>query len=118
MEKWQQLMNELRAGRKTFDNFESEKQFGAIFIDYSMVQTKINNKYDAWHKEIMNKFASTLNDNMKSLEIIQKHYLGNNLVKVLHRRLQSSIDTTVMGFTKAGITSTTGESRHFYVHPC
>jgi dynein heavy chain 1 len=65
MEKWQQLMNELRAGRKTFDNFESEKQFGAIFIDYSMVQTKINNKYDAWHKEIMNKFASTLNDNMK-----------------------------------------------------
>ena len=58
------------------------------------------------------------NDNRKSLEISQKHYLGNNLVKVLHRRLQSSIDTTVMGFTKAGITSTTGESRHFYVHPC
>jgi dynein heavy chain 1, cytosolic len=66
MEKWQQLMNELRAGRKTFDNAETEKQFGAVFIDYSMVQAKINNKYDAWHKEIMNKFAATLNDNMKS----------------------------------------------------
>lgn len=65
MSKWQQLMNELRVGRKTFDTSESEKQFGAVFIDYSMVQSKINNKYDSWHKEIMNKFANTLNDNMK-----------------------------------------------------
>jgi len=66
MEKWQQLMNDIRAGRNTFDNAETEKQFGGIFIDYSMVQAKINNKYDAWHKEIMNKFAITLSDNMKS----------------------------------------------------
>lgn len=64
--KWQQLMNEVKQGRKTFDTSESEKQFGAIFIDYSMVQSKINNKYDAWHKDIMNKFANTLNENMKS----------------------------------------------------
>ncbi len=66
MEKWQQLMNELKAGRKTFDNSESEKQFGAIIIDYSLVQTKINNKYDSWHKEIMTQFANTLNENIKS----------------------------------------------------
>lgn len=66
MEKWQQLMNELKAGRKTFDNNETEKIFGAIVIDYSAVQSKINNKYDAWHKEIMNKFALQTNEGMKS----------------------------------------------------
>ncbi len=66
MENWQHLMNELRAGRKTFDNSETEKQFGGIIIDYSLVQTKINNKYDTWHKEIMNQFANTLNENIKS----------------------------------------------------
>lgn len=66
MEKWQQLMNELRAGRKTFDNSETQKSFGSIVIDYSLVQTKINNKYDSWHKEIMTQFANTLNENIKS----------------------------------------------------
>ena len=64
MEKWQQLMNELKAGRKTFDNNETEKIFGSIVIDYSAVQSKINNKYDAWHKEIMNKFALQTNEGM------------------------------------------------------
>ena len=66
MGKWQQLMNEIKNGRKTFDTSETDKQFGALYIDYSMVQSKISYKYDVWHKEIMNKFANTLNDNMKN----------------------------------------------------
>ena len=66
MEKWQQLMTELKEERKTFDNSESEKIFGAICIDYSAVQAKVNNKYDSWHTEIMNKFAETTNENLKS----------------------------------------------------
>ena len=66
MDKWQQLMNELKAGRKTFDNNDTEKVFGSIVIDYSAVQSKINNKYDAWHKEIMNKFAEQTNVGMKT----------------------------------------------------
>ena len=93
MEKWQQLMNEIRAGRKTFDNMESEKQFGAIFVDYSMVQAKINNKYDAWHKEIMNKFANQLNDNMKTFY---------NTIFTARNNLESnsleSMDTDIVAF--------------------
>ena len=65
MDKWQQLMNELKQGRKTFDTGENEKTFGAIIIDYSSVQNKINNKYDTWHKEIMNQFALETNEGMK-----------------------------------------------------
>jgi hypothetical protein len=39
-------------------------------------------------------------------------------VKVLHTRLCSSIGTIVTGFTKATITSTSGERTQFYAHPC
>ena len=41
-----------------------------------------------------------------------------NLVRVLHRRLCSSIGTIVKGFTKATITSTSRDCTQFYAHPC
>ena len=64
MEKWQQIMDGLRKGRKTFDNDKNEKVFGALVVDYSSVQDKVNNKYDYWHKEIMNQFAQRTNEGM------------------------------------------------------
>ncbi len=48
----------------------------------------------------------------------QEYNLNKNLVKVLHRWLCSSIGTIVTGFTKAKITSTSGECTQFYGHPC
>jgi hypothetical protein len=39
-------------------------------------------------------------------------------VQVLHRKLCSSIGTIVTRFTKATITSTSGECTQFYAHPC
>jgi hypothetical protein len=48
----------------------------------------------------------------------QKYNLNKDFVKVLHRRLCSSIGTIVAGFTKATITSTSGEYTQFYAHPC
>ena len=65
MEKWQQIMDGLRQGRKTFDNDKNEKVFGALVVDYSSVQDKVNNKYDYWHKEIMDQFAQRTNEGMK-----------------------------------------------------
>ena len=46
IDKWHQLLNEIKHGRKTFDNSEVEKPFGAIIIYYGGVQQKVNNKYD------------------------------------------------------------------------
>ena len=68
IERWNQLLNEIRQGRKTFDTSEDYKLFGGIEISYGTVQTKVNNKYDQIHKEILNKFGSTLQDNMKSFK--------------------------------------------------
>jgi dynein heavy chain 1 len=65
IDKWQELLNELKRNRKTFDNSETEKQFGPVIIDYSMVQEKINHKYDNWHKEILNHFGEKLADRVK-----------------------------------------------------
>jgi hypothetical protein len=39
-------------------------------------------------------------------------------VKELYKRLCTSCGKTVTGFTKATITSTSGERTQFYVHPC
>jgi hypothetical protein len=47
-----------------------------------------------------------------------KYNLNKNYVKVLHKRLCSSIGTIVTGFMNAAITSTSGECTQFYAHPC
>jgi hypothetical protein len=44
--------------------------------------------------------------------------LNKDYVKVLHKRLCSSIGTIATGFTKATITSTLGEHTQFYADPC
>jgi hypothetical protein len=46
-----------------------------------------------------------------------KYNLNKDYVKVLHKRLCSSIGTIVTGFTKATITSSI-ERTQFYAHPC
>jgi hypothetical protein len=48
----------------------------------------------------------------------QKYNLNKDLVKVLHRRLCSSIRPIATGFSKATITSTSGDCTQFYAHPC
>ena len=63
--------------------------------------------------EQKNSVVWTYNDN-KSKANSQRYNLRKDLVKVLHRRLHSSIGTTVTGFTKAVTTSTMGEQTHFY----
>jgi len=35
--KWQDILNEIKSGRTTFDNSETEIFFGAILIDYRLV---------------------------------------------------------------------------------
>ncbi len=47
-----------------------------------------------------------------------KYNLNKDYVKVLHKRLCSSIGTIATGFTKATIASTSGESTQFYAHLC
>uniref|UniRef100_A0A0G4FLJ2 Dynein heavy chain, cytoplasmic n=1 Tax=Chromera velia CCMP2878 TaxID=1169474 RepID=A0A0G4FLJ2_9ALVE len=64
IELWQQLLSDIKAARSTFDNSEVQKTFGAMVIDYSQVQAKVNNKYDAWHRDILNAFGGKVGEQM------------------------------------------------------
>lgn len=62
--KWQALLVQIRKARGTFDNAETRKEFGPVIIDYGKVQSKVNLKYDSWHKEVLSKFGQMLGQNM------------------------------------------------------
>ena len=66
---WQQLLEEIKQNRITFDNSETEIHFGAVVIDYKAVQAKVNHKYDQWHRDILNKFGSKLGDTMRTFNL-------------------------------------------------
>uniref|UniRef100_A0A3Q2D1J2 Dynein, cytoplasmic 1, heavy chain 1 n=1 Tax=Cyprinodon variegatus TaxID=28743 RepID=A0A3Q2D1J2_CYPVA len=63
--KWQALLVQIRKARGTFDNAETRKDFGPVIIDYGKVQSKVNLKYDSWHKEVLSKFGQMLGQNMQ-----------------------------------------------------
>ncbi|SAL98745.1 hypothetical protein [Absidia glauca] len=63
--KWQQILLEIKKARSTFDNSETEQSFGPLVVDYEQVQSKVNQKYDQWQKDILNKFGSMLGTSMR-----------------------------------------------------
>ncbi|XP_055497118.1 cytoplasmic dynein 1 heavy chain 1 isoform X1 [Leucoraja erinacea] len=65
LNKWQALLVQIRKARGTFDNAETKKDFGPVVIDYGKVQSKVNLKYDSWHKEVLSKFGQMLGQNMQ-----------------------------------------------------
>ena len=66
LQKWQQLLQQVKAARLTFDTSDHRKTCGAIVIDFRQVQAQVSLRYDAWLKEFQAKFASVLADAMRS----------------------------------------------------
>ncbi|XP_070577189.1 cytoplasmic dynein 1 heavy chain 1-like [Ptychodera flava] len=66
---WMQLLVEIRQARTTFDTSETRKEFGPIVVDYAKVQSKVNLKYDSWHKEVLSKFGTMLGDEMSDFHL-------------------------------------------------
>ncbi len=64
---WQQLLAEIRRTRATFDNSDSQRSFGICVIDYDQVQSKVNAKYDAWQRDILNRFGTKLGAAMQEV---------------------------------------------------
>jgi dynein heavy chain 1 len=67
LNKWLQLLQEIRKSRSTFDTSDSSRSFGNVTIDYEQVQTKVNAKYDQWQHEILQKFAGRLGLRMQEI---------------------------------------------------
>ncbi len=103
----------------TDTDFDSTEPKGNVFIE-------ISGKYDikVTHEviEMMETEIKIIVNWSCDVQILKgssdKYNLNKDYVKVLHKRLCSSIGTTVTGFTKATITSTSGEPTQFYAHPC
>ncbi len=110
----------------------SDKQSGNTGTDFDYTETKedvvmeMSGKYDftVTHEviEMMEAESKVIVNWSYNYQIAKgttdKYSLNKDYVKVLHKRLCSSIRTIVTGFTKATITSTSGESKQFYAHPC
>ncbi|KAG8716582.1 hypothetical protein FRC09_015536 [Ceratobasidium sp. 395] len=64
---WQQLLIEIKRTRQTFDNSETQRSFGVCVIDYEQVQSRVNAKYDAWQRDILQRFGVKLANEMKEM---------------------------------------------------
>eukprot|EP00945_MAST-04E_sp_MAST-4E-sp1_P001635 g1635.t1 len=64
IEKWHQVLVEMKEARSTFDNSETEKVIGSLVINYQSVQSKVGDKYDAWHQDMLSRFGRILGKKM------------------------------------------------------
>ena len=62
---WIACLGEMKESRKSFDTQETQKWFGPISVDYTKVQSKVNVKYDAWHKDVLSKFGHLLGSELQ-----------------------------------------------------
>eukprot|EP00919_Chromeraceae_sp_WS-2016_P001806 GHVR01004377.1.p1 GENE.GHVR01004377.1~~GHVR01004377.1.p1 ORF type:complete len:4168 (-),score=965.61 GHVR01004377.1:131-12634(-) len=62
IENWQLLLAEIKSARSTFDTSDTQRKFGPIVVDYSQVQARLSNKYDAWHKDTLNAFGTKVSE--------------------------------------------------------
>eukprot|EP01116_Phalansterium_solitarium_P005286 TRINITY_DN1679_c0_g1_i1.p1 TRINITY_DN1679_c0_g1~~TRINITY_DN1679_c0_g1_i1.p1 ORF type:complete len:4594 (-),score=1709.56 TRINITY_DN1679_c0_g1_i1:318-14099(-) len=61
LNKWQQVIGEIRRSRSTFEASEThQKAFGPIIINYHAVHAGVSNKYDFWQNEILAQFSVRL----------------------------------------------------------
>ena len=64
---WLQILAEIRKSRATFDTSEVCRSFGVITITFDQVQSRVNAKYDAWQRDIVQRFAGVLSNAMRDL---------------------------------------------------
>jgi len=64
---WLQIIAEIRKSRATFDTSEIFRSFGVIAITFDQVQSRVNSKYDAWQRDIVQRFAGVLSNAMNEL---------------------------------------------------
>ena len=80
---WERLLIDMKRARVTFDSSEDRRRFGPVLVDFSSVQQKVGNKYDAWHRNVLQRFGLLLSERMLGLfsalrqgrEMLEKHAL-------------------------------------------
>ena len=59
---WERLLVDMKRARATFDTGDQRRRFGPLLVEYGGVQQKVNNKYDAWHKNVLARFGALLGE--------------------------------------------------------
>ncbi|RKP12335.1 dync1h1 protein, partial [Piptocephalis cylindrospora] len=67
--RWQQILQEIRKARTTFDRSETDKDFGPLLVDYGQVQSKVGAKYDAWQREVLGRYGQLLGSGMRTFHV-------------------------------------------------
>ncbi len=93
---WQQLLQEIRKTRATFDTSDTQRSFGVAVVNYEQVQSKVNAKYDTWQREIVGRFGSKLGSSMKETHAA--------ILKARHDLEHHSIEASSTAATVAFIT--------------
>ncbi|KAJ3439563.1 dynein heavy chain [Anaeramoeba flamelloides] len=84
---WIELLKQVKKFRQTFETQgKITKQIGPIIINFSQVQNKVRNKYDAWHQEFLSRYADLLASKqstfyemiLKNRDKLEKHSLGSD----------------------------------------
>ncbi|CAG8537602.1 36677_t:CDS:10 [Gigaspora margarita] len=65
LNKWKQILSEIKKSRTLFDNSEVEHSFGCIIVNYEQIQNKINARYDHLQLDVLNKFGIKLGSSMR-----------------------------------------------------
>lgn len=60
LDKWMKALLEIKKTRASVDTQETRVEIFPVVIDYAKVQSKVSLKYDYWHREVLQKFGSTL----------------------------------------------------------
>ena len=113
IESWKKILNDIKVGRSIFDNSDTEIFFGAIRVNYRMVQAKITSKYDQWHKEILNQFGKTLNENLNKFFALIKN-ARQKLEKIDFSNPEGTVTSiSDLNYCKKNIPKWSTELEHF-----
>ncbi|RIB21414.1 dynein heavy chain, N-terminal region 2-domain-containing protein [Gigaspora rosea] len=89
LNKWKQILSEIKKSRATFDNSDVERSFGFIVVNYEQAQSKVNAKYDQWQRDVLAKFGIKLGDSMREF-----HSGASNSRKELENKSMESNNTS------------------------
>ncbi|RIB17434.1 hypothetical protein C2G38_1968783, partial [Gigaspora rosea] len=89
LNKWKQILSEIKKSRATFDNSDVERSFGFIVVNYEQAQSKVNAKYDQWQRDVLAKFGIKLGDSMREF-----HSGVSNSHKELENKSMESNNTS------------------------
>ena len=67
VDNWVQMLEEIVASRETFESSEYEKDFGVVKVNYKSVQSKVGDKYDIWHRDMLSRLKGILQGKMSQL---------------------------------------------------